>query len=171
MVLSKSRCLVLRKMMILKSSWVENFPDSTNLTRHCNVYNTREVLPNYFNQCRLKDAGMCLSNMIFSLFSQGYICRYLQDLLLPDPRHVEGHCVYQGTIPGIHRLPGKESLRTESCYQGSSHETIVKLSKKDWNKVRWKHEAVSSCLLTHLIPFWPCGDSINLIFSLPMSFL
>ncbi|PFX11110.1 hypothetical protein AWC38_SpisGene25402, partial [Stylophora pistillata] len=38
--------------------------------------------------------------------------------------HVEGHCVYQGTIPRIHRLPGKESHRTESCCQRTSYETI-----------------------------------------------
>ena len=71
--------------------------------------------------------------LLFFVFSQSYICSYLQDLQLFDPWHVEGDSVYQDSIPGVYRLPGKEPNWTESGCQGTSCKTTVK-AEKSWNK-------------------------------------
>jgi len=43
---------------------------------------------------------------------------------------VEGDCVYQDSIPGVYRLPGKKPKWTESGCQGTSYKTTVKESKE-----------------------------------------
>ncbi len=41
-------------------------------------------------------------------FSQGDVCRHREHLLLPYSRPVEGDCVPEVTLPGVHRLPVQE---------------------------------------------------------------
>ncbi len=69
---------------------------------------------------------MIIVNVVFC--SQGDICWHCQHLLLLDARPVEGECVQQVSLPGVHRLPGQEphSSSCRSAWRGRGRQALLK---------------------------------------------